>query len=486
MAFLTFRQSDQSVTDAQTQKHHVILGVPLTMYHVDANFKAINDQLVDYSQKYGLGVSRGDTQLTIAQIFGSNDINAVGSSGFYRLSTSANSPAGVGNGVLIHAQNAEGGIDDVTAIQLTAGVNSDGGQVLYYRTKQGANTWNSWQHFASTSDVDITVDALRESIDECVKKAGDTMTGQLTLTNKFRLTGNNEMISISARKGTTPSTTTLDGFTVYDSSGVVNESTKLGFFGLKQTYDGFSGFSFTVTNPASSGSSQSTEVMIGWKQDDNGNYVPYTQIPTPSGTNTNQMATTGWVQNEIQQIIVDNNTFSTDGGIINGEVIIENNLSITGQTEANDVHISGTLSIDNPLYASLSLEKGQLPSAAINSVGNGYLIVDSAADDSDRDPELHTGGRVWGQVDYLGNFTTELASYNWNTTDDIDQVKKASISVTISKDGNTITTSAPTPPTDDRSQQIATTEWVQQTAQTLINQSLVIYEDDHPWDMGVL
>ena len=50
MAFLTFRQSDQTITDAQKQQQHVILGVPLTMYHVDANFKAINDELVDYRQ----------------------------------------------------------------------------------------------------------------------------------------------------------------------------------------------------------------------------------------------------------------------------------------------------------------------------------------------------------------------------------------------------------------------------------------------------
>ena len=486
MAFLTFRQSDQTITDAQKQQQHVILGVPLTMYHVDANFKAINDELVDYRQKFGLGVTRGDTQLTISQIFGSNDANAIGSSGFYKLTTSSHSPAGINNSVLIHAQSADGEINDVTAIQLTAGVSGNGGQVLYYRTKQGQNTWNSWQSFASAGDVDITVDGLRENIDQCVKKAGDTMTGQLTLNNKLRLTGNNEMISTSVRKGVVPSSNSTDGFNVYDNTGVANASTKLGFFGLKQSADSFSGISISATNPVATSSSQNTEVLVGWKQDENGNYVPYTYVPSPSGDDPNQIASTGWVQNEITQIMIENNTFSTDGGIINGEVIIENNLTVNGEIVAQDGDFSGTLIIRNPSLAVIPLEKGQVPSSTQNVIGNGYLIVDATAVESDDQQEVYTGGQLWGQVDYLGNFTTEIAALNWDKVDDPANAKKASISVSISKDGTTITTHAPTPPTDDKSTQIATTEWVQQTAETMINNSLIQYEDDHPWDMGIL
>lgn len=486
MAFLTFRQSDQTVTDAQKQQQHVILGVPLTMYHVDANFKAINDELVAYRQKYGLGITRGDQQLTLAQIFGSNDANSIASSGFYKLTTSANSPAGINNSVVIHAQSADGEINDVTAIQLTAGVSGNGGQVLYYRTKQGQNTWNSWQSFASAGDVDITVDGLREAIEMCVKKAGDTMTGQLTLNNKLRLTGNNEMISTSVRKGVVPSTNSTDGFTVYDNSGIANDSTKLGFFGLKQTTDGFSGIALEAINPVATGSSQTTEIRLGWEQDEHGNFVPTTYVPSPSSDDPNQIASTGWVQNEITQIMVENNTFSTDGGVINGEVIIENDLTVNGDIIGQVGHFRDSVYFDVATQAVISLEKGQLPSASQQSFGNGYLIVDNAALDSEDADVLHTGGRVWGQVDYLGNFTTELAAMNWDKVASENDIVKGAISVTVSKDGATISTSAPTPPTNDNSTQIATTEWVQKTAQDLIDQNLTIYENDHPWDMGVL
>ena len=486
MAFLTFRQSDQTVTDAQKQQQHVILGVPLTMYHVDANFKAINDELVAYKQKYGLGITRGDQQLTIAQIFGSNDTNAIGSSGFYKLTASANSPAGINNSVVIHAQSADGEINDVTAIQLTAGVSGNGGQVLYYRTKQGQNTWNSWQSFASAGDVDITVDGLREAIEQCVKKTGDTMTGQLTLNNKLRLTGNNEMFSATARKGVVPSSNITEGFHVYDNSGIANEASKLGFFGLKQSTDGSSGLAIIANNPVATGSSQSAEIFVGWKQDADGNYVPTTRVPSPTDSDENQIATTGWVTNEITQIIVENNTFSTDGGIINGDVIIESDLTVNGGTTFKTASFTDNVYFQDPANAVIAIEKGQNPSAEQQALGNGYLITDNAASSDPENTNLHVGGQLWGQVDYQGNFTTEIAAINWNKAASENDITKAAISVTISKDGSTISTSAPTPSSDANGSQIATTEWVRKTAQDLIDQNLTIYDDDHPWDMGVL
>lgn len=485
MAFLTFRQSDQTVTDAQKQKQNVVLGVPLTMYHVDANFKALNDEVIDYRQKYGLGITPGDHQLSLAQIFGTNDANVINSSGFYQLSASAHSPLQSTNSVVIHAQRADGDIDDITAIQLTAGVSSSGEQVLYYRTKQGYNTWNAWQSFASASDVDLTISGLQEAIDACVKKAGDTMTGQLTLNNKLRLTGNNEMTSTSVQKGSVPSSNSTDGFTVYDNTGIANESTKLGFFGLKANNSSL-GMTINATNPVATGSAQSSELFVGWCQDKNGNIVPTTYAPSPNGADDNQIATIGWVTNEIKQIIVENNTFSTEGGIISGEVTIENDLTVTGDIFAQSAVFHDTAFFETPPHVSIPLEKGKVPSSTQQKLGAGYLIVDNATQESDDPAILHTGGQLWGQVDYLGNFTTEIAAMNWNTTTSEDDVIKAAISVTVSKDGSTISTSAPTPPTNDKSTQIATTEWVQQTAQTLINQSLTKYENDHPWDLGVL
>lgn len=483
MAFLTYRQSDQTVTDAQNLRQNVILGVPLTMYHVDANFKAINDELVAYREKYGLGIATGDNQLTIAQSFGSNDANLVANTGFYRLSATTNAPAGIDNSVLIHAQNSTGSVTDVTAIQLTAGVGSNGGQILYYRTKLGQNTWNAWQSFASAGDVDISIEGLREQIAKCVLRAGDTMTGQLTLENKLRLTGNNEMISTSVRKGVTPSTSSTDGFTVYDNTGIANESTKLGFFGLKQSSDSFSGISISAVNPTGIGSTQTNEFLVGWKQDDSGTYQPYTYVPTPVTDDPNQIANIEWVQNEIDIALQENGgSIVNDGGTIHGDLIVDGNITINNSMTAVDADFSGNVTFDNPTGAIIDYAKGQVPSSTDRVAGSGYRIVDSTGNTA----LTTTGGELWGEIDYLGNFTTKIAAYNWEATTSADQVKQANISVTISRDGNTITTHAPTPPDGDSSTQIATTEWTQKNVETTVNQMLTDFDNDHPWDLGIL
>ena len=148
MAYLTFRQSDSTITDAQKLKKTVIKGVPLTMYDVDANFKAINDELVNVRTKFGIGAKEIDTDLKSVQaVFGSNDANFINASGIYRLASTTNVPSGVNNNtVLIHAQNTATALTDISALQITAGGDyTQNAQKIYFRTRQGGSTWNDWE-----------------------------------------------------------------------------------------------------------------------------------------------------------------------------------------------------------------------------------------------------------------------------------------------------------------------------------------------------
>lgn len=477
MAFLTYRQSDQTVTEAQKQQQNIVLGVPLTMYHVDANFKAISDELKDIKLKYGVGVTHRDDQMSISEIFGSNDVDAVVNSGFYKLSASTHRPDNVNNSVLIHAQSADGGVDDITAIQVTAGIDDTGAQVLYYRTKQGQNTWNQWQSFVSNQSIDTSIDNLRRLIDDCVKKIGDTMTGPLILTSKFQLTGNNDMISTSVRKGSAPSANTTDGFNVYDSSGTINESTKLGFFGLKQTVAGFSGISLSAINPISTGSTQTSEIQIGWKQNASGAYVPYSYAPTPTIDDPNQIATTGWVDNKISNIVIEGGIFTDQGGLITGDVTIEGDLELSGRFEANDGYFEGPVTFTVPTAAVIPYNKGTWPSNSGDIIGNGYRIVDA----SESNGLYATGGELWGSLDSEGTFKTEIAALRWIA----NQTERYSIGISVTNDGEVVT-EAPNPPQNSNSTQIATTKWATQKINSITDEKIAEYERTHPWDLGVL
>lgn len=477
MAFLTYRQSDQTVTEAQKQRQNIILGVPLTMYHVDANFKAISDELKDIKLKYGVGVTHRDDQMSISEIFGSNDVDAIVNSGFYKLSASTHRPDNVNNSVLIHAQSADGGVDDITAIQVTAGIDDTGAQVLYYRTKQGQNTWNQWQSFISNVDIDVSIAQLEQVIEDCVKKAGDSMSGPLILNNKLQLTGNNDMISTSARKGSAPSANTTDGFNVFDNSGTINESTKLGFFGLKQTSAGFSGMSLSAINPISTNSTQTAEMQVGWKQNTSGTFVPYTYAPTPTIDDPNQIATTGWVDNKVANILIEEGILTDQGGLITGNVEIEGDVEISGDSDFNNVYVDGESLFVRPPAVIVPYNKGTWPDTGV--AGNGYRIIDAT---ENNDPGS-TGGEFWGSVNNHGAFTAEIAAYRWVSSSAPGRWR---IALTVSNDGNTVTTEAPTPPANDNSQQIATTEWSRNTINTITDAKIDEYERTHPWDLGVL
>ena len=487
MAFLTFRHSDNSVTEAQKTQKHITLGVPLTMYHVDANFKAINDELVGLHEKYGLSVSAHDSQKSLADIFGTNNVNSVTHTGFYRLNDTSNVPAGVDESVLMHVQSSTGGVDAVTAIQLTAGVADDNSQILYYRTKQGENTWNAWQTFANNTQMDTNISVLQAEIDKCVKKAGDIMTGALTIKVPSTFTGNNNIISQKAIRpgnGGYPSSPSQDGFTYYASQGPT-PSTRLGFTGLLQDNTSFSGVALQAVNPANTNADEIAEIRVGWKMNSNNSaYRPYTYAPTPQDDgNDNLIATTGWVDDRITTKIEESNSFSGAGGVITGDVIIEQDLTVNGSIDAGEGSFNDSVIVLNgPVAAALPLTKGTAASASRGSESNGFLVIDNSTEAMVK----KAGARFWGTVNSQGQSTAEIAAINWAKTERDEDAIKAIISVTISKDGRHVSTSAPVPPANDNGTQIATTGWAQKLADTKITAALTQYEIDHPYDMGEL
>ena len=414
MAFLTFRHSDNSVTEAQKTQKHITLGVPLTMYHVDANFKAINDELVGLHEKYGLSVSAHDSQKSLADIFGTNNVNSVTHTGFYRLNETSNVPAGVDESVLMHVQSSTGGIDAVTAIQLTAGVADDNSQILYYRTKQGENTWNAWQTFANNTQMDTNISVLQAEIDKCVKKAGDIMTGALTIKVPSTFTGNNNIISQKAIRpgnGGYPSSPSQDGFTYYALKGPT-PSTRLGFTGLLQDNTSFSGVALQAINPANNNADEIAEIRVGWKMNSNNSaYRPYTYAPTPQDDgNDNLIATTGWVDDRITAKIEESNSFSGAGGVITGDVIIEQDLTVNGSINAGKGSFNDSVIVLNgPVAAALPLTKGTAATASRGSESNGFLVIDNSTEAMVK----KAGARFWGTVNSQGQSTAEIAAINW-------------------------------------------------------------------------
>lgn len=520
MAFLTFRQSADTITDAQanTSTGHIVRGVPLTMFEIDANFKALNDEGESYRKKYGLGVGQEQTDvLSLQQAFNTNDANNIRNTGFYRVYNTANTPLAsksgstvtAPNSVLIHAQSfATPTESEVTAMQLTCN-NVNGVQSVYFRTKQGNSTWNNWQALATEANISSSNTQINQLIESCVKKSGDTITGALTILTPSTLTGNNTIDSTIAVKGSTPSSEDYTGFTVYDSKANNLNSTKLGYFGLYQTSQGgFSGILLSASNPVNINADVVTESKIGWLSvqttDADGNiiysYKPIMTAPEPFVTvndligdstlnqYTNLVATTGWVKNQIRTMSQANNSFGSTGGIITGDVAIEKELSVDQNVIVrNNIKAGGNIMSSKSFAAIIDKIKPNVPEASVGSAGNGFLVTDaSVMSDTGNIADMQHAARFWGSVNDVGSMTASMEAVNWAKATTAAEVRVAKISITTSLDGSTVTTYAPTPPTGDNSTQIVTTEWANATIDTKITNALNVYESNHPWDMGVL
>lgn len=510
MAFLTFRQSANTTTDAQTTGVDVVRGSPLTMFEIDANFKALNDEGQAYRKKYGLGVGQEQSDnLSLAQAFNTNDANNIRNTGFYRVYNTANTPLATKSGstvsapnsVLIHAQSfATPTESDVTALQLTCN-SVNGIQSVYFRTKQGNSTWNNWQSLATEANVTSGNTQISQLIESCVKKHGDTVTGALTIEKPVTLTGNNTIDSVNAIKGDTPSVEDYTGFTVYDKTSTNVGSTKLAYFGFNQSsttslrwVKNFSGVLLSASNPKETSADQVTESRLGWIPDPTGSsstWKAFMTAPTPFTENgqafPNLVATTGWVENRLSKWQADNQSFGSGGGTITGSVVMESTLDVVDNVElSKGLTIANNAIGSGKFAAKLKYAKPSVPTTSERVVGNGFVVVDQTAitDSSfDRVPEA---ARFWGQIDTSGTSTTSVEAVNWATATSEAQLKIAKISISISSDGSTVRTSAPTPPINDNSTQIATTEWVRLAVKDVVKDAMNQYEEEHPWDMGTM
>lgn len=480
MTYLTYRQSDSTTTDAQKQRTNVILGVPLTMYHVDANFAALSNQLDDYCNKYGLGSTRSTTRSSIESLFGSNNANAINATGFYQTNQTANVPQSTANAPLLHIETTSDSISDVTGLQITGDVDDGGNQAVYFRTRLGSSTWNPWVSIISQTSLETTLNLLKQEVDQCVRVTGGTITGPLTTANTLTIKSSTNIISNTARRGAIPSTNSDDQISIYDASGVVNQSTLLGSIGLRQSVDSYSGIVLSAINPTGNNAVDSNELYVGWKQNDDGTYVPYTHAPTPVYEDDYQIATTGWVNAKFDDFVYENNAFTTNGGVISGDVVIDGTLD-SRDISATTIEASNTIVARGSIATALEAGKGNVPSVNQPPYSQGFYITDATRELDG----LHNGGSFTCTIDYLGNSTAAINAFCWNSDGELTR-QYQSITVSVSQDGQTVTTSAPTPPQQSNDQSIATTRWVRETANEIASEIVNQYEVDHPWDLGTL
>lgn len=487
MAYLTFRQSDNTITDAQKLKKTVIKGVPLTMYDVDANFKAINDELVNLRTKFGIGAKEIDTDLKSVQtVFGSNDANFINASGIYRLTSTANVPSDVNaNTVLIHAQNNTTALTDVSALQITAsGDYTQNAQKIYFRTRQGGSTWNDWESFTTNSGLTTELTSVKNQINQKLALSGGTITGNLTVNTTTTLNGSNIIYSKTATKGSIPASNTLDGFTVYDKKKKVAGNTKLATFGLAQKNDSFSGVQLTASNPISTSVDQITRLEVGWKQDSSGTYQQVTYAPTPYSNNeTNLIATTGWVNNQIKSSITENDLFGAEGGTITGNVTIEKELTVG---DGFNVSSEGTFVNKLVVKQSASVRHSSIKPTAPSSVQlRSYDITDASG-------VVHS--RYFSNLTTSGWSCSGIELTNWKNTKlestlNTSSTKSKWIGLQSNIDGTNIQSYAPVPSgtINNSSTQIATAGWTNK----LIDDKIAAYKtsvQDVPmnWDLGTL
>jgi len=541
MAFLTYRDSNKHVTEAQREHRDVILGVPLSIQHIDANFAALNREVVDVTRKYGLGTTWGGEVITLGELFptttyGDNlndDLNRITRTGFYRIAENAKNTPKNGpddelgrriNGVLLHIQRADGApnvdsgeaggssVPYITALQITSSINDLGTQEFHFRVNED-NGWREWTTLAQLSDLNESSDQINEILATCVKNTGGTINGNLEVTQTLSLSNINNIFSMSMANGAIPTVNAADGFHFYDNTKSVNPANKTGFIGIRQTeQQHFSGAVLSAADPQvqptgaeGSANVRFAEIMVGWRHDANGNYREYTYAPAPNedallpsedrpAGSGNQIATTDWVLRAIDNVVTSVDSFTTRGGTITGDVVIapgesgshsSGNLEVEGKTTLyGDTLIMGSSIFDDDTCVVLGIPKGT--KAQPNEVEEaGYYIVGVATGDMN----TQIGGSLTGEVNSVGTFTTSMSASQWKANAD----KEASISVSISQNGNEVTTSAPTPKTDSNDNNIATTQWVRTVATNITNTALNAYQNStgyNPtsmtWDLGEL
>ena len=128
-----------------------------------------------------------------------------------------------------------------------------------------------------------------------LKLSGGTVTGTLTAARIIQNGSNPVGIVIpQTQKGTTPSETYSNGIDFFDADGYTGTTDRLGLLRVQYSSDGSAHFSIGATQPVS-GSTTNSEIKVGWRLSGS-SYEKFTEAPTPpTGDESTQIATTAFV-----------------------------------------------------------------------------------------------------------------------------------------------------------------------------------------------
>lgn len=453
MAYISFRSSDNSKTEAQLTKQNMILGRVLLHTEVDANFKALNDELSDTKFKYGLGASLEDG-ITVAKVESTDDLDNLAQSGFYTAETSTkNVPTDKNGTPLLNVQSTVNfGADKATAFQLGTFDNR-----LYQRIRFGKTTWNDWDMIATQTDLDENIANINFALESVVDLNGGRTKGEVYFQNDNVIVGTGNEV---------PETSlgiTFNGANYItlgeNEKGEVVEVVNTPVMG-SISYDysnsetvSYSAINLKVVNPLVS--DKFTSLQVGWKLVD-GIFVPYAYAPQPySDNDPDSIATVGWVNRLLES---QDYVSRSKGGAFEGQVFFrepifaDKDILCDGMLEATTIY-SGDIVV-SPLYCVAGGDKilGSAPSETLES---SFTFTNNLLEVEDVELENIVDGGLYHTLDKNSNSSVEMRVKNW-----VDNNRKeAKIAITVDKNGVSKTYS-PHPTSNSNDNQIATTKWV--------------------------
>ena len=453
MAHLSFRNSDNTKTEAQLEGKNKILGRVLFYTEVDANFKALNDELIDTKQKFGLGASLDDGSV-ISTVETTDDLDNLKFNGFYTAETSTTNVPSENNGTpLLNVQSSVNfGADKVTAYQIGAFDNH-----LMYRNRLGKTTWNEWEKIANHSDLKQNTEDINLILDSVVGLDGGLVKDKVDFQNDSVVTGTQNQVD-NTSLGITFLGADVNKVIQNEDGSVEEIVVKPTMGAIAHNYvnndeESYSNISITVNNPINE--TNTTGIETGWKLVD-GIYVPYAYAPKPYDNNDlNSIATVGWIYDLIDaQDYVSKSlggTFMADV-YFNTDAYVLGNFSIENDLEVNAIYTGEMIFTPKSFVVNENMVLGEQPT---NNLVSAYEFANASIDSDNATEEEFVNGGVYHTIDTKSNSIVELRTRQW--TDGIRN--EAKLGVKIDKDGNA-STFAPTPSVTDNSEKVATTEWV--------------------------
>ena len=500
MAYLSFRSNSDITTEAQKQKKNIVLGRPLNINEVDANFVAVNADLDKIMMSCGLGATKGECR-PIVDIYGQDNVNVIKNTGFYAASnTTTGLPSDVRAGsAVIHVENGmQADSTKVGAIQITSDVDN-----LWYRVRLGSTTWDQWNKVVNFTDLEAKINQVNQSVDSLltgkVSITGDKMTGVLMLDSKNLNLNTNQLsfVNKEAIKNTAvQSIANKNGLDFYDNLGTAPEQNRLAEISNQfEVSDSNIVNELTVgtNNPSNIGEEERAALTVGWKlaKDTEGftRVAPFAEAPEPQldyKEYPNQIATVQWAEEFLQgklDYTFDTSSYVRQGGDGHYEpgqatltdvdiqsLVVHQDIDATGEITGNYIVGDDGIASYNEVYVGLDQDKYTYRNLPANKdqykSGVIFGIDDPNAQNAsdEEDPTVmgsHQHGGLINTVDQNGN-DISLVVKHWESSGlsekESANVEKYMLGIKVGADG-VVKTHAPTPAPDDVSDSIATTKW---------------------------